>query len=229
MRILVATSLVLATTAMAAPPPDARAILWPGLFRPALDAATHAPASHSAPADETASCRCAEQRIRNGWCTRCDVGHVAGVPIRSRTLFDFLDAHGHRIDPDRLECAECRVAVRNDRMCSECKWGFVDGLLYFTELTYRLARGTPLAAEDRPCRRLRPATPAAVWCGGCAIGVVGNAVYTSHGDFASAAREFARLKDAVATSSRCELCAVVLFTGAECPRCGPDRVDAETP
>ena len=86
-------------------------------------------------------CVCAQARIANGWCDTHDVGYVAGLPIRSANLFEALDAHGHDFDPASMECESCQVAIKSDGLCPECQWGFVDGQLFFSKLTYLIALG----------------------------------------------------------------------------------------
>ena len=50
------------------------------------------------------ACTCALAKIDNGWCNKCEVGYVAGVTINSQMLFEALDAHGHEIGPDGIQC-----------------------------------------------------------------------------------------------------------------------------
>jgi hypothetical protein len=110
----------------------------------------------SPPPRDPSACACAAARLANGWCAACGVGHVASVEIRSAILFEALDAHGHEIDAASLRCESCRAAERDDGFCSACRCGFVGGQLYFTRLTWLLARGEqrgPETIECRTCRR----------------------------------------------------------------------------
>lgn len=109
------------------------------------------------------ACTCARAKLRNGWCSACRVGYVAGIPVRSAMLFEALDAHGHDIDPSSIECAECRAAIGADGFCPTCRRGFVQGQLYFSRLTYAIAKGSfadPAAISCLRCRGILEAEPA---------------------------------------------------------------------
>ncbi len=94
--------------------------------------------SGDAPAGTDCTCKVAE--LHNGWCDACKVGYVAGVEIKSEMLFEALDAHGHHIDPDLMKCESCQKALKSDGFCERCKCGFVAEELYYTKLTYYLAK-----------------------------------------------------------------------------------------
>ena len=36
-------------------------------------------------------CKCADSKTVNGWCSKCGVGYVAAVKIKSKPLFDAID------------------------------------------------------------------------------------------------------------------------------------------
>lgn len=94
------------------------------------------------------ACTCALERERSGWCEACGVGYVADTPIRSRVLYDALDAHGHDVDAASLECASCRLATRSDGFCEAHARGFVGGRAYLSRLAYHVALGEPEAVPD---------------------------------------------------------------------------------
>src|SRR5262245_48714353 len=75
-------------------------------------------------------CTCELERGRSGWCEACSVGYVAQVPIRSKALYDALDAHGHDVDLAGLACTSCREAGRSDGFCQVHGRGFVGGRAY---------------------------------------------------------------------------------------------------
>jgi hypothetical protein len=93
------------------------------------------------------ACTCALERARNGWCEACVVGYVAEQPIRSKTLYDALDAHGHDVDLSSFACADCRAAADADGYCERHERGFVGGRAYLSRLAYHLARGQPEAVQ----------------------------------------------------------------------------------
>ena len=86
----------------------------------------------------TASCE--EARRINGWCDAENAGYVASVQIRSRFLYEVLDAHGHEIIPAKVTCETCRKALTTDGYCPAHKMGFVHGEAFMSPLTYHLAR-----------------------------------------------------------------------------------------
>lgn len=99
-------------------------------------------------ADLAAPCTCELERRRCGWCEACNIGYVAEVPIRSRAVYDALDAHGHDVDVAGFACAECRAAVAADGFCARHERGFVGGRAYLSRLAYHLARGERDAVQD---------------------------------------------------------------------------------
>src|SRR5262245_42365985 len=54
---------------------------------------------------------CAQAKLKNQWCDHCGVGYVAGAPIRSKILFEALDAHGHDLVLAAIQCPECKAAI----------------------------------------------------------------------------------------------------------------------
>jgi hypothetical protein len=86
-------------------------------------------------------CTCELERQRNGWCAVHNLGYVADYTIRSKALYDALDAHGHDVDVAGMPCESCREAARTDGFCTKHARGFVGGRAYLSRLAYHLARG----------------------------------------------------------------------------------------
>jgi hypothetical protein len=194
-----------------------------------LSAGTGADGSHSllhpfSDVVDDGTCRCAAARRENGWCSACAVGYVAGVRVPSAVLFETLDAHGHDIDRDAIECSTCRIAESTDGFCASCRWGFVGGRLYFSKLTYTLARGRVIEPPARGCPSCAQAAEGTVWCGTCRAGWVGNVRFEDQSAFELARPEYARLLAAIEASGQCRLCAVGMFAGGACPRHGSGPV-----
>jgi hypothetical protein len=171
------------------------------------------------PGTAAVGCTCAEERVRNGWCAGCKRGWVASLEIRSRRLFDALDAHGHELDPAVMECATCRGLVRTGGFCESCRFGWVDGLAYMSRLTYHLARGRVRAPAEVACEECRVLAGGTGWCARCSTGWAGNVAFADPDDHRDAARELARLRRAIEVSIRCEMCALVLLVDGTCTRC----------
>lgn len=170
------------------------------------------------------TCTCEEARAGNGWCEACERGYVAAREIRSRMLFEALDAHGHDLDPAIMSCTTCRRLREEGGFCESCRFGWVDGQAYMSRLTFHLARGRPRALSCAACRD--PERPAG-WCDSCARGWTGNVSFSDPDDYRDAKREFARLEAAIEASSRCETCALVLLVDGKCPYCGITYRDGE--
>jgi hypothetical protein len=172
------------------------------------------------------SCTCLTDSVCNGWCAACGVGYVASVQIRSKQLFEALDAHGHEIDPGSFTCTSCRAAIASDGFCESCHRGFVGAMLHYSRLSYFLARGEPRDRTSLTCgdclrHSLCRSLPLEKerWCRRCGIGMVGNVAFRDRKDFEAASRELEVLLHAVKESARCEDCAVAMFYGATCHRC----------
>ncbi|MGE3165332.1 MAG: hypothetical protein AB7O52_10545 [Planctomycetota bacterium] len=172
------------------------------------------PAPTTAPKD---SCVCAEAVVQNGWCTACDRGYVAGIVIRLEMLWEALDAHGHVIDPDRIECSQCQLALAQDGFCESCRWGFVGQQLYYSRLTYLLARGQ--VVSELACAQCREASADPCWCGDCEAGMIGNVRLDDRSLFLLAVPELARLRRAIELTKQCRFCAVASFLDSRCMKC----------
>lgn len=191
------------------------------------------PLASAAPPVET-SCTCEAARLDNGWCDGCGIGYVASVGIKSHMLYEALDAHGHEIDPDSIECRTCQAALASDGFCESCNWGFVGKELYFSRLTYHLARGEIKDVRKLTCRvcvknarQTKLPLEGQRWCDACGLGMVGNVAFRDRKDYEAASKELERLLKAVRTLERCEYCAVALFMDARCPRCGISYKDGK--
>ncbi len=170
-------------------------------------------------APDDPACTCDADKLKNGWCHKCKVGYVAAVAITSEVLFETLDAHGHHIDADSMKCESCQKALVSDGFCERCNWGFVEKQLYYSKLTYLLAKGKPKNLSSIKCAGCRKNMLKPGWCDSCKVGIVGNVAFDDKKMFGQASREYHKLLAAVKTARRCELCAVALFTDTKCPTC----------
>ncbi|MHC4217860.1 MAG: hypothetical protein ACYSU7_05325 [Planctomycetota bacterium] len=188
-------------------------------------------AAAPAGADE---CTCPAARITNGWCRPCEVGYVASVEVRSAILYETLDAHGHDIDPNSIECESCQSALKVDGFCERCRWGFVSTKLYFSRLTYHLARGEVKDVSKLTCRtcaknagRTKLPLEDQGWCARCKIGMVGNTAFKDRKEFERASKELKRLLLAIRAAERCEYCGPALFMDTTCVTCGTTYKDGK--
>jgi hypothetical protein len=169
----------------------------------------------AAPAPE--SCTCATAKATHGWCEAHARGYVAAVEIRSRHLYDTLDAHGHTLDLGTFQCASCKQAIASDGFCEEHRIGFVGRQAYFSRLTYELARGEPREPSSISCRACRKNARSLGWCDKHGVGMVGSVAVKDRLAYDHAAKAVGILKEASEAAKRCEHCAMAMVTDTQCP------------
>lgn len=169
--------------------------------------------------DPLAACACAKAAQRNAWCRRCNVGYIAGHRVESANLFEALDPHGHEVDLNVMDCESCRRASASGGYCVECRIGFVNGLAYFTRLTWGVAQGIVVTPEDFPCEQCRSFVTRTGWCETCGRGVVGNVVLTDRDNYLATAREYATMLAAIEKVPACDWCACAMVLHSTCPMC----------
>ncbi len=169
-------------------------------------------------------CVCHEARINNTWCASCNRGFVAGLTIESEKLFEALDAHGHVIDSSGITCESCLKALPEDGFCAAHRWGYVDGKMYASDMTWSLARGTIDEPDQLKCSQCRADSEHRGWCESCGVGHVGAVRFASREDYDRAARQQDRLGLALITLKRCEECSIRTFFGGVCRLCGTDSL-----
>ncbi|HKY33930.1 MAG TPA: hypothetical protein VJV23_15475 [Candidatus Polarisedimenticolia bacterium] len=198
--------------------PAAAASLLPALLLAAAFLAPPPPARAHDPGE--AECVCRKAGAAGVWCDRHALGHLAGLTIRSKMLFEALDAHGHELDLSTFRCPACRRAIETDGYCDEHRTGFVGKLAYFSRLTYELARGElrdPAGISCPDCRRL--AGGGQGWCGACRLGMLGPVAIRDRSRYETAARAAEIVREADLMARRCEHCALAMVADDECPFC----------
>ena len=187
------------------------------------------PPSEVAAAPPCESCR--EALPINGWCEPCAVGYVSAIPIPSAIFHEFLDAHGHDIEQWTSPCLDCAEAIETDGFCRHCARGFIGGRLYYTELTWSLARGEVIERSKLSCPACREhatATPGVPrWCPRCDRGLIGNTAFAERERFDRAEKQIDRLNVSLARLPECETCSMTLFAGQPCPDCRRGELEAE--
>jgi hypothetical protein len=163
--------------------------------------------------------RCAQAKLANQWCEACKVGYVAGVSIRSKILFEYMDAHGHELVLDSVKCLTCRAGIANEGYCEACRIGWVRKLGYFSRLTYHLAKGKPCDPATLACRGCRKNAEHYGWCTACGVGVIGNVLIPTRADFDGGVRGFELMLIAIEATKRCELCSVAIMSDTNCFFC----------
>lgn len=162
---------------------------------------------------------CAAAKRTNQWCDRCKVGYVAGTPIRSKVLFDALDAHGHVLDLSSIKCEQCQNAIAHEGFCETCRIGWHLKQAYFSRLTYHVSRGVVRPDGPIACSTCRQNATRYGWCDACALGSVGNVEFRDRADFDGACRGYDLMMAADEASRRCETCALAILTDTSCFYC----------
>lgn len=162
------------------------------------------------------ACPCGGAESLGDWCERHQMAWVAGVRLTSWELFEALDAHGHEVDIDLLKCGACKLAHAEDEFCNEHRIGFVDGMAYFSALTWSLARGEIREPPSIACPVCRRNATTHGWCPTHEVGMLGAVELTSRRDYDRAAEAYALLLRAQETAQRCEFCAVAMILDGTC-------------
>ena len=165
---------------------------------------------------EEARCTCAPAEPLGNWCRKHRVAWVAGVRLTSWELFEALDTHGHEVDIDLLSCSTCKQAHAGDGFCDEHRFGFVDGMAYFSALTYSLAKGEARQPSTISCPVCRKNSQTHGWCPTHEVGMVGTVELRNEDDYRRAAAAYRRLLQARETAERCEVCAAVTIMDGTC-------------
>ena len=164
--------------------------------------------------EHTASCE--EAKRINAWCDSENAGYVASVQIRSRFLYEVLDAHGHEIIPAKVTCETCKKALASDGYCPAHKMGFVRGEAFMSPLTYHLARARKIDPATITCPVCRKHTRGIGWCDKDRVGIAGYFALDDRQEFSELENAYAILLSAVAMSSKCERCAGAMITDGYC-------------
>jgi len=160
---------------------------------------------------------CADARRIDGWCKEEEVGYVANVAIRSRLLWDAMDAHGHLLDLSTFTCPACRKAIDEEGFCEQHRTGFVKRMAYFSRLTYEMARGERVDPARIHCSECRRNAKTTGWCEKHRLGRIGNVVIRDRPAWERADAAVRILRAAVDMLPRCEWCAIAMVTDTKCP------------
>ncbi len=171
------------------------------------------------PSPVLGDCTCAATKMKGGWCADCKVGHIASIKIESESLFEFLDAHGHHINPASIRCESCIAAIKVDGFCDRCGMGYVDRLAYVSTLTYSVAKGKQLDPSTIACRNCSEHAKSFGWCDVCKVGMIGNVAIRDKDNYREASQAMKKLLIANEMVKRCETCAVAIVANATCPKC----------
>jgi len=163
------------------------------------------------------SCTCPSARLTNGWCETHEIGSVGGVLIRSKIIYEVLDAHGHELDLTTFKCPACRKAIEQHGFCSEHRVGFVRGLTYFSRLTYELARARTENPDGIRCAICRKNARNHGWCNRCRIGRAGAFAIRDRPSYDRVAEAIGILEFANREAPRCQGCAIAILTDSSCP------------
>ncbi len=164
-------------------------------------------------------CKCADAKLKGGWCPACKVGYLASIRIESKLLYEELDAHGHDIDPASIKCPTCRKAIETNGYCESCRMGFVGKQAYLSRLAYHLAKGRATDPSKILCPVCKKNAEKYGWCDACKTGMVANVAITDRPDFDIAVKAYELVALAAQTAKRCEMCAVAMIYDSRCYDC----------
>lgn len=169
--------------------------------------------------EASGQCTCETANAINGWCDACNVGYVAGIRIESKLLYEELDAHGHDIDPDKIECPSCRKALATDGYCDRCHIGFVHGQAYLSRLAYNLALGERVEVDTLTCDTCQKNAEKYGWCDRCHVGMVGNVRIRDREQYARAVVAYHTVLAAIEMLPKCWICAAAIISDGYCVKC----------
>ena len=178
-------------------------------------------------AEQEGKCVCSVAQETMAWCELHDVGHFASIPIRSKFLFDALDAHGHDLDLESFTCDDCRKAAASDGFCTQHRIGFVEKKAYFSSLSYHLARGETTPVSEIACPICRKNAETHGWCEADKVGRVGNVAIDTKEDYEQVAEAIQIVQAADEAAERCKYCATAIISDTRCPFCRITYKDGE--
>jgi len=153
----------------------------------------------------------------SGWCERHGIGYVGSVKIRSYLLYEIMDAHGHTVDYDNLQCPACRKAMNEAGFCEEHRVGWVGRKAYFSRLTYELARAEKRDITTITCPVCWKNADDHGWCDAHQVGMVRDLAIPGRERWDQVAKAIGILEIAEKASERCEQCAMAIVTDSRCP------------
>lgn len=167
----------------------------------------------------SAECTCVVIMELDGWCEAHGIGYIAGLEIHTPLLFEALDAHGHQVNLASFKCPGCRRAIETQGFCEEHRIGFISGLLYYSRLTYLVARARS-SGPAAPCPQCRRVAAEGGWCAACGgAGFAGPVRFRDKRDYQEVVRALDLVRRADVVGERCEFCAVAMATDSVCPKC----------
>ncbi len=164
-----------------------------------------------------ATCSCDEARKIHEWCETHQVGWAAGIQIPSRMLWEAIDAHGHEVDPDSIDCEGCLAAMAADGYCEIHFMGFVGGEAYFSRLAYLMAQGSVVEPAKVDCAICRENAETSGWCERHGRGMLGAVAIDDRSAWEQAQRAYRVLLLAIEKAESCELCASAMVGDGRCP------------
>ncbi len=192
-------------------------ILAGALVAGRADTVTGGAATAESPSAPAAADPCADARSLDGWCKEEEVGFVANVAIRSRLLWDAMDAHGHLLDLSTFTCPTCRKAIDEEGFCEQHRTGFVKKMAYFSRLTYEMARGERVDPARLRCPDCRRNAETSGSCAKHRTGMIGNVAIRDRAAWERAEAAVQILRRAVDMLPHCEWCAIAMVTDTKCP------------
>lgn len=180
----------------------------------------------SLPASGEDKCICPQMNAASvAWCGHCGSGVAFGHPVKSQKLITVLQ--GAPVQPDQLKCPGCKQAAQAGG--AHCNKIFARGKAYDSFVAGAIAKGEVIEATQIECAQCKKAAAerGAFFCTGCNRGFVDGLAFNSKEDFEAAKKADVILVRAVATTEKCEQCAVGMVTNGQCTHCKVTFKDGE--
>ena len=165
-----------------------------------------------------AGCKGCDKVAKSGEGFCCGKGKIYGVELSSEKLFKALE--GHKVDKAEMKCPGCKKAAEENGKCSHCNVSIANGQAFHSNVSYALAKGTPVSAEKAAaCGGCKTAHEENGFCTGCSVGFVAGRIYASKESYETAKAAYATLVKAASAATHCVECAVAMVTDGKCDHC----------
>lgn len=165
-----------------------------------------------------AGCKGCDKVAKSGEGFCCGKGKIYGVELTSEKLFKAME--GSKVDKAEMKCPGCKKAAETNGKCEHCNVSIANGQAFHSNVSFALAKGTPVSAEKAAaCEGCKAAHEENGFCTGCNVGFVASRIFASEDSYKAAKAAFATLVKAVSAATKCDECAVAMVTDGECEHC----------
>ena len=165
-----------------------------------------------------AGCKGCDKVAKSGAGFCCGKGKMFGVELTSKKLYTALA--GKTLEKDKIQCEGCKKAAEINGRCEHCKVSIANGKAFRSQVSYSLAKGTPVSADKAAsCGGCKIAQKDSGFCTGCSLGFVAGRIFSDQKVYDAAKTAFATLVKAASAATKCVGCAIAMVTDGKCPSC----------